>query len=86
MAFTMRAQTQSEEMKSLWMDRFIDRKYPDSTTEVINFCMAGDEIRSYSKEWREMDPTQRGATGCNNLKDYIEMMVKQAREAANQNK
>ena len=86
MAFTMRAQTQSEELTSLWMDKFVDRKYPDSTKVVMNFCMAGDEIRAYSKEWREMDPAQRGATGCKSLKEYVELMVYEAREIASQNK
>lgn len=86
MAFTMRAQTQSEEITTLWMDRFVDRKFPDSTKVVINFCMAGDEIRSYSKEWREMNSAEKAATGCANLKDYINMMVGEAREAANQNR
>lgn len=86
MAFTMRAQTQSEELKDQWISKFIDRKYPDKTTEVMNFCIAGDEIRAYAKEWREMDPAQRTSSGCKDLKDYIELMVTQAQLAANQKK
>lgn len=83
MAFAMRAQSQAEEAMDLWMSKFIESKYPDLNKKTMNFCMVGDELRSYSKEWREMDDKERQNTGARTMDEYITNMINLAKEIAN---